>query len=92
MGAMGDTREQVTFCRICEPFCGMIATVEGDRLVSLRPDKDHPLSQGYACPKGLAYTEIQNDPDRVRYPMQRQPDGSFARVSWDDAMADIVAA
>lgn len=88
---MGATREQVTFCRICEPFCGMVATVEGDRLVSLRPDKDHPLSQGYACPKGLAYPEIQNDPDRVRHPMKRQPDGSFARVSWDEAMADIVS-
>lgn len=87
---MGETREQVTFCRICEPFCGMIATVEDDRLVSLRPDKDHPLSQGYACPKGLAYPEIQNDPDRVRHPLKKQPDGSFQRVSWDEAMADIV--
>ena len=87
---MSGTREQVTFCRICEPFCGMIATVEGDRLVSLRPDKDHPLSQGYACPKGLAYPDLQNDPDRVTHPLQRQPDGSFEVVSWDVAMADIV--
>jgi formate dehydrogenase len=84
------TREQVTFCRICEPFCGMIATVEGDRLVSLRPDKDHPLSQGYACPKGLAYPDLQNDPDRVTHPLQRQPDGTFEVVSWESAMADIV--
>lgn len=85
------TREQVTFCRICEPFCGMIATVEGDRLVSLRPDKEHPLSQGYACPKGLAYPDLQNDPDRVTHPLRRRPDGSFERVGWDEAMTDIVA-
>lgn len=84
------TREQVTFCRICEPFCGMIATVEGDRLISLRPDKDHPLSQGYACPKGLAYPELQNDPDRVTHPLRRRPDGTFERVGWDEAMSDIV--
>ncbi len=90
MEGMTTTREQVTFCRICEPFCGMIATVEGDKLVSLRPDKDHLLSQGYACPKGLAYPKLQNDPDRVLYPMKRQPDGSFERVRWDDAMADII--
>lgn len=86
----GGTREQVTFCRICEPYCGMIATVEGDRLVSLRPDKEHPLSQGYACPKGLAYVDLQNDPDRVTEPLKRQPDGSFTPVTWDDAMADII--
>jgi hypothetical protein len=35
---------KATFCRICEPLCGMIATVEDGRLVALRPDKDHPLS------------------------------------------------
>jgi hypothetical protein len=31
------------FCRICEPLCGMIATVEDGRLPALRPDADHPL-------------------------------------------------
>jgi anaerobic selenocysteine-containing dehydrogenase len=85
------TREQVTFCRICEPFCGMIATIEDDKLVSLRPDKDHPLSQGYACQKGIAYAEVQNDPDRVTHPLKRQPDGTFTRVGWDEAMSDIVS-
>ena len=83
------TREQATFCRICEPFCGLIATVEGDRLVSLRPDPEHPTSQGFACPKGVAYTEVQNDQDRVTHPLKRQPDGRFARVSWDEALEDI---
>ena len=57
--------ERVTFCRICEPLCGMVATVEDGRLQKLRPDKDHPLSRGFACPKGIAMTEVQNDPDRV---------------------------
>ncbi|MET9213483.1 MULTISPECIES: molybdopterin-containing oxidoreductase family protein [unclassified Nocardia] len=83
--------EKVTFCRICEPFCGMIATIENDKLVGLRPDRDHPLSKGFACPKGMAYPNVQNDPDRVRYPQRRRPDGGFERVSWDEAMTDIAA-
>ena len=33
------TREQHTFCRICEPLCGMVATVEDGVLVQVRPDK-----------------------------------------------------
>jgi hypothetical protein len=29
----------------------MVATVEDGRLVSLRPDRDHELSSGFACQK-----------------------------------------
>jgi anaerobic selenocysteine-containing dehydrogenase len=76
------------FCRICEPLCGMIATIDDGRLVELRPDKDHPLSSGFACQKGIAFTEVQNDPDRVTTPLRRSAHG-FEPVSWDEAMADI---
>ena len=79
-----------TFCRICEPLCGMVATVEDGRLVALRPDKEHPLSAGFACQKGIAFTEVQNDPDRVTTPLRRGPNG-FEPVTWDDAMSDIAA-
>jgi anaerobic selenocysteine-containing dehydrogenase len=79
-----------TFCRICEPLCGMIATVEDGRLTALRPDADHPLSAGFACQKGIAFTEVVNDPDRVTTPLRRR-DGGFEPVSWDEALADIAA-
>ncbi len=88
--------QRTTFCRICEPLCGMVATVEDGRLTALRPDKDHPLSAGFACPKGIAFTEIVNDPDRVTTPLRRRRDAgstaaSFEPVSWDEAMTDIAA-
>lgn len=83
--------EKVTFCRICEPLCGMVATVEDDRITQLRPDPDHPLSRGYACPKGIAMQEVQNDPDRVTHPLRRLPSGEFRRVSWEQALSDIAA-
>ncbi len=82
--------EKATYCRICEPLCGMVATVEDGRLTKLRPDPDHPLSQGFACPKGIAFEQVHNDPDRVLHPLKRQADGSFERVTWDHAMGDIV--
>ena len=66
----------------------MIATVDHGRLVSLRPDKDHPLSAGFACQKGIAFTEVVNDPDRVTTPLRRTAAG-FEPVSWDDALTDI---
>jgi formate dehydrogenase len=81
--------QKVTFCRICEPLCGMVATVEDGRISQLRPDPDNPLSRGYACPKGIAMAEVQNDPDRVVHPLRRTSEGGFERVSWDDALDDI---
>jgi len=79
-----------TFCRICEPLCGMVATVEGGRLVALRPDKEHPLSSGFACQKGIGFAEVVNDPDRVTSPLRRTASG-FEPVSWDAAMTDIAS-
>lgn len=81
--------EKVTYCRICEPLCGMVATVEDGAVTKLRPDKEHPLSRGFACPKGIAMTEIQNDPDRLLHPMRRRPDGTFEQVSWQVALDEI---
>jgi anaerobic selenocysteine-containing dehydrogenase len=85
------TEEHVTYCRICEPLCGLLATVQDGRLVKLRPDPDHPLSKGFACPKGIAMAYVQNDPDRVTRPLRRGPDGDFEPVSWDVALDDIGA-
>src|SRR4051794_8066587 len=76
--------ERVTFCRICEAHCGLVATVEDGRVERLRPDKEHPLSRGYACPKGIAMTEVQNAPDRVLHPMR-----GGERIGWDEAIGEI---
>ncbi len=83
------TEQRVTFCRICEALCGLTATVEDGRLVALHPDPEHPVSRGYACPKEIAMTEVQNDPDRVLHPLRRSAGGGFERVSWPAALEDI---
>lgn len=81
--------EKVTYCRICEPLCGMVATVENGEVTKMRPDADHPLSKGFACPKGIAMTEVQNDPDRVLHPLRRNAAGELEQVSWDAALTEI---
>ena len=86
-----DEHEIPTFCRVCEPACGLIAHVKGGELVRLRPDKDNPVTRGFACNKGLAGDEIHRDPDRVDYPLRRRADGGFERISWDDAITEIAA-
>ncbi len=77
-----------TFCRVCEPACGLVAHVENGRLTKLSPDREHPVTEGFACHKGIAGAAIHNDPDRVNHPLARTGDG-FETVAWDAALSDI---
>ncbi len=77
-----------TFCRVCEPSCALIAEVSDGQIVSLKPDRDHPVTKGFACHKGLATLDLHNDPDRLNYPQKKVGD-EFERVSWDEASRDI---
>ena len=82
-----------TFCRICEPACPMIATVDAhDEIVTLEPNKNHP-TKGVACHKGLSYIDMHRDPDRMNYPLRRKNHksesvGDFERVSWDESIQE----
>jgi anaerobic selenocysteine-containing dehydrogenase len=76
-------------CPFCEATCGLELTLEGDELVKVRGDADDVFSQGFLCPKGVAIQALHEDPDRLRTPMLKQPDGSFAPASWDEAFAEI---
>jgi anaerobic selenocysteine-containing dehydrogenase len=83
--------ETPTYCRICEPTCGMVARVEDGTLTALRPDREHPVTKGFSCPKGIEFLHVQNDPDRLLYPMRRTRSGTFERISWATALDEIGA-
>jgi anaerobic selenocysteine-containing dehydrogenase len=66
-------------------MCGLKLELDGDRIVSVRGDEDEPFSQGYICRKGVAIGDMHHDPDRLRTPLRRAADGSFAPIGWDEA-------
>ncbi|MEW6267688.1 MAG: molybdopterin-dependent oxidoreductase [Thermodesulfobacteriota bacterium] len=80
--------EKVTYCRICEVYCGMVATVEDGRVTRLRPDREHVVSKGYCCPKGVTFHEVTHDPDRILHPMKKV-DGQWVRIAWERAIDEI---
>jgi anaerobic selenocysteine-containing dehydrogenase len=80
-----------TFCRVCEPACGLVATVEEGTLRKLLPDRAHPVTKGFACNKGLAGVEIHLVPDRLAHPLRRSADGKRERIGWDTAVSEIAA-
>jgi anaerobic selenocysteine-containing dehydrogenase len=81
--------KKTTFCRVCEPACGLVASVENGALVALAPDAAHPVTQGFACNKGIAGLDIHRDPDRLARPLARGAGGGFTPLSWDDAAGQI---
>lgn len=90
------TRSVRTFCRICEVHCGLVVEVEpdgsatGERVTKVSPDRDHPVSQGYCCVKGLGLGALHHDPDRVDVPLKRV-DGELVEIGWEQALSEIGA-
>lgn len=85
------TREARSYCRICSAACGMVLTIddEANRIVSVKGDKENPLSRGYVCFKGLQAEEAHHGPARLTRPLKRQPDGSFAEIDSEQALDEI---
>src|SRR5688572_4344471 len=83
---MAETR--VTYCRICEAACGLLAEVEGRNVVALRPDRKHVVSKGFVCAKGTRFAELHTSPDRLDHP-QRREGGRLVRVGWDAILSEI---
>ena len=57
-------------------------------------DPAHPFTRGTLCAKVTHYLERVYHPDRVLHPLKRvgpKGEARFARVSWDEALADIAA-
>jgi len=82
-------RTEKTACILCSRNCGLEVDIEDAHLVRIRGDEDHPLSRGYLCQKAARLDHYQHNRDRLTHPLRRRSDGSFERVSWDEAIADI---
>ena len=48
-------------------------------LTAVRPDREHPVSHGWACNKGIATLDVHRDPDRLSHPLRRGA-GGFERI------------
>ena len=77
-------------CHICEANCGVLMTVRGGEVVSVKGNPDHVLSEGFICPKATAIPDIQNDPDRLRRPIKKTGNG-WEEISWARAFDEIAA-
>ena len=81
----------VTACpRNCYSTCSLKVEVEGQRIVRVEILPLNKATPAGPCLKGLSYVERVHSDERILYPMRKLRNGSFARISWDDALAEIV--
>ena len=85
-------KEQTHFrtCNLCEAMCGIEIKHDGQKVLSIKGDKDDPFSQGYICPKATALQDLHEDPDRLRHPVERTADG-WQQISWREALDKVAA-
>jgi anaerobic selenocysteine-containing dehydrogenase len=72
----------------------MVVGIKSGRAVSLRGDPNHPFTRGFLCQKVSKYLERVYHQDRLMFPMKRvgpKGRGTFARISWNEAIETIVA-
>ncbi|MES2493758.1 MAG: molybdopterin-dependent oxidoreductase [Pseudomonadota bacterium] len=85
-----ETRTVRAFCRICLGHCGMTLTIDPqDCIVDIRGDRDHPLTRGYACFKGLQAEDAHHGPTRLLHPLRRAEHGGFDELASEQALDEI---
>src|SRR3954464_6525295 len=86
-GLPSETR---TTGRSCGVGCGLTASVEDGRLVSVRGDAEHPVNRGATCRKPTRLPEAVHAPDRATTPLWRgSTDERWREGSWRTVIAAL---
>ncbi|MEP1231317.1 MAG: molybdopterin-dependent oxidoreductase [Litorimonas sp.] len=79
-------------CNFCEAMCGVEVKydplADGEKQISVTPDKLDPFSKGSMCPKAPVLGPLHFDESRLKYPVKRTGD-TWERISWDEAYDTI---
>jgi anaerobic selenocysteine-containing dehydrogenase len=76
---------------LCSHNCGLRVDVADGKIAEIRADESSPITHGYICNKGFAIQHYVEHAQRVEHPLKRRADGSFERISWEQAITEIAA-
>lgn len=79
----------------CPDACGLIVSVDNNKVISIRGDRTHAFTRGTLCPKMAHYEKVIHSPLRLKSPMKRVGkkgigEDQYTRISWDEALDAIV--
>ena len=86
-GAVADIRIHGRICPFCEQNCATEVTFDhtNGKVLSIKGDREDPLSKGFVCPKAAAVKDLHHDPDVLTGPMIRR-NGQLEPATWDEAL------
>ena len=89
--------EKTTICPYDASGCGFIVAAEGDTVINIEGDPEHPINRGAACAKGASLAQLRTvngklNPRRLTKVLYRAPGGSdWETKSWDWAIEQIAS-
>jgi formate dehydrogenase major subunit len=57
--------ETPTICPFCAVGCGAIVAAQGNRVLNVEGDPDHPVNEGSLCSKGMALAQLNTVDGKV---------------------------
>ena len=78
-----------TLCRQCDMRCGLNIHIAEGQISDISGFEDHPQNRGRICQKGRAGADLVYKKDRLLKPLKKNKDGSFAEISYDQALEEI---
>ncbi|MED3623722.1 molybdopterin-dependent oxidoreductase [Neobacillus thermocopriae] len=72
----------------CWDSCGLMVTIENDRVIKVEGDPDHPITKGKICGRGRMLEKRTNSKLRLLHPMKKI-NGTFKEISWEQALDEI---
>ncbi len=76
-------------CNFCGTGCGNFLNVKDGRINGVYSSRNHPVSKGRLCVRGWHFHELLMTDQRISSPMIKV-DGSFKKVSYDEAISFMV--
>jgi len=87
--------EKTTICPYDASGCGFIVAAQGDTVINIEGDPDHPINRGAACAKGASLSQLRTvdgklNPRRLTQVLYRRPGGTeWESKSWEWAIDQI---
>lgn len=72
----------------CWDSCGLLVTVENNKVIKVEGDPSHPITKGKICGRGRMLEARTNSPERILSPLKKV-NGKFEQISWDQALDEI---
>ncbi|XTI71892.1 molybdopterin-dependent oxidoreductase [Acidithiobacillus sp. AC3] len=82
-------RESRSVCPYCGTGCGVLIEHDGERILGVRGDPEHPANFGQLCSKGMTLAQTVHGSGRATVPLQRVAEETWQQASWEQSMGQI---